>query len=153
MIAIGSRSLNENEKNYCTTLLEMLAFVTYVDQFAQFDLLQLKKVVLYLQSPDNTSSTKQWMVLPPSLVKQALIEVHDGPAGAHLGRMKTLKKINAKFWKPGLTKDVHQYIPGCTAKSEGCPATPERCLRQGSEANCLSTSRFRLALYSTAEAR
>ena len=31
VIAYGSRSLNEHEKNYCKTRLEMLALVTYVD--------------------------------------------------------------------------------------------------------------------------
>ena len=36
MIAYGSRSLNEHEKNYCTTPLEMLALVTYVDYFRYY---------------------------------------------------------------------------------------------------------------------
>ena len=35
-IAYGSRSLNEHEKNYCTTRLEMLALVTYVDYFRYY---------------------------------------------------------------------------------------------------------------------
>ena len=33
VIAYGSRSLNEHEKNYCTTRLEMLGLVTYADYF------------------------------------------------------------------------------------------------------------------------
>ena len=33
VIAYGSRSLNEHEKNYCATRLEMLALVTYMDHF------------------------------------------------------------------------------------------------------------------------
>ena len=33
VIAYGSRSSNEHEKNYCTTRLEILALVTYVDYF------------------------------------------------------------------------------------------------------------------------
>lgn len=36
VIAYGSRSLNEHEKNYCTTRLEMLALVTYVDYFRYY---------------------------------------------------------------------------------------------------------------------
>ena len=36
MIAYGSRSLNDHEKNYCTTRLEMLALVTYVDYFRYY---------------------------------------------------------------------------------------------------------------------
>ena len=55
--------------------------------WVQFELLQLKESVFYLQSPENTSSAKQHLVLPQSLVRKALNEVHDGPAGAHLGRI------------------------------------------------------------------
>ena len=33
VVAYGSRSLNEHEKNYCATRLEMLALVTYKDHF------------------------------------------------------------------------------------------------------------------------
>ena len=36
VIAYGSRSLNEHERNYCTTRLEMLALVTYVDHFRYY---------------------------------------------------------------------------------------------------------------------
>jgi len=36
VIAHGSRSLNEHEKNYYTTRLEMLALVTYVDYFRYY---------------------------------------------------------------------------------------------------------------------
>ena len=36
MIAYGSRSLNDPEKNYCTTRFEMLALVTYVDYFRYY---------------------------------------------------------------------------------------------------------------------
>ena len=60
--------------------------------WAQFDLSQLQEGVLYVQSTESNPATKGRMVLPQTLVKEALLEVHDGPAGAHLGRMKTLKK-------------------------------------------------------------
>lgn len=103
--------------------------------WAQLDLLQLKGGVLYLQSPTDTSPTKQRIVLPQSLVRPALTEVHDGPAGAHLGRMKTLKKMSARFWKPGLTKDVHRYCDGCLTcakcKSRPKPRAPLQPLATG----------------------
>ncbi|KAL9970389.1 hypothetical protein ACROYT_G022754 [Oculina patagonica] len=35
-IAYGSRSLNDHEKNYCATRLEMLALVTYIDHFRYY---------------------------------------------------------------------------------------------------------------------
>ena len=36
VVAYGSRSLNDHERNYCTTRLEMLALVTYVDYFRYY---------------------------------------------------------------------------------------------------------------------
>ena len=36
MIAYGSRSLNEQEKNYCGTRLEMLTLVIYMDHFRYY---------------------------------------------------------------------------------------------------------------------
>ena len=36
VIAYGSRSLNEQEKNYCGTRLEMLALVNYMDHFRHY---------------------------------------------------------------------------------------------------------------------
>ena len=36
VIAYGSRSLNEQEKNYCSTRLEMLALVNYMDHFRYY---------------------------------------------------------------------------------------------------------------------
>ena len=36
VIAYGSRSLNEQEKNYCGTRLEMLALVNYMDHFRYY---------------------------------------------------------------------------------------------------------------------
>ena len=36
VIAYGSRSLNEQEKNYCGTRLEMLALVNYMDHFCYY---------------------------------------------------------------------------------------------------------------------
>ena len=36
MITYGSRSLNEQEKNYCGTRLDMLALVNYMDHFCYY---------------------------------------------------------------------------------------------------------------------
>ena len=36
VVAYGSRSLNEHERNYYTTRLEMLTLVTYVDHFCNY---------------------------------------------------------------------------------------------------------------------
>ena len=81
--------------------------------WAQWELLELREGVLYLRSPERGPSAKSRMVLPQKLVKESLMEIHDGLTGAHLGRMKTLKKMKTRFWRPGLTKEVHRYCSSC----------------------------------------
>ena len=46
------------------------------------------------------------MVLPQGFVKEALPEVHNGPAGRQLGRIKTLRKRKGRFWS---TKAYNRY--------------------------------------------
>ena len=81
--------------------------------WAQFELLLLQQRVLYIKSAAHTTQAKLRMVVPKQLVEQALVEVHDGVAGAHLGRMKSLMKITATFWRSGKTKEVHCYCDRC----------------------------------------
>ena len=92
--------------------------------WAQWELLELREGVLYLQSAEETSPAKHSMVLPQGLIKEALSEVHDGPAGAHLGRMKTLRKMENRFWRPGLTKAVHRYCSSCLTCAK-CKSRPK----------------------------
>ena len=61
--------------------------------WAQFELLLLQQRVLYVKSAAHTAQAKLRMTVPKQLVEQALVEVHDGVAGAHLGRMRSLIKI------------------------------------------------------------
>ena len=56
--------------------------------WAQFELLLLQQRVLYIKSAAHTTQAKLRMVLPKQLLGKALVEVHDGVAGAHPGRMK-----------------------------------------------------------------
>ena len=81
--------------------------------WAQFELLLLQQRVLYIKSAAHTTQAKLRMVVPKQLVEQALVEVHDGVAGAHLGGMQSLMKIKARFRRPGTTKEVHCYCNRC----------------------------------------
>ena len=92
--------------------------------WARWELLELREGVLYLRSAEGNSSAKRRMVLPQGLIKEALSEVHDGPAGAHLGRMKTLRKMKNRFRRPGLTKAVHRYCSSCLTCAKG-KSTPK----------------------------
>ena len=61
--------------------------------WTQFELMLLQQGVLYIKSVGHTTQAKLRMVLPKQLVEKALVEGHDGVAGAHLGRMNTLMKM------------------------------------------------------------
>ena len=91
--------------------------------WAKLELLELREGVLYLQSAEGTSPAKSRMVLPQGRIKEVLSEVHDGPAGAHLGRMKTLRKMKTRFWRPGLTKAVNRYCRSCLTCAK-CKSRP-----------------------------
>ena len=56
------------------------------DVWAQFELLLLQQRVLFIKPAAHTTQAKLRMVVPKHLVEQALVKVHDGVAGAHLGK-------------------------------------------------------------------
>ena len=96
------------------------------DVWAQFELLLLQQQVLYIKSAAHTTQAKLRMVLPKQLVEQAVVEVHDGVAGAHLGGMQSLMRIKARFRRPGTTKEVHCYCDRCLTCAKCKPrANPE----------------------------
>ena len=90
---------------------------------SRWELLELRGV-LFLRSPEGTPSAKSRMVLPQKRVKESLVEVHNGLTGAHLGRIKTLKKMKTRFWRPGLTKEVHWYCSSCLICAK-CKSRPK----------------------------
>lgn len=52
-------------------------------------------------------------VLPPSMVREILEEIHSGPGGGHFGINKMKEKIRKRFWWPDYQKDVRAYVLGC----------------------------------------
>jgi len=52
---------------------------------------------------------KTRVILPACLVQPALKRLHDGIEGSQLGRFKTLRKVQARFWRPGLASTVKDY--------------------------------------------
>ena len=109
--------------------------------WAQFELLLLQQGVLYIKSAGHTTQAKLRMVLPKQLVEKALVKVHDGVAGAYLGRMKTLMKIKARFWRPGMTKEVHRYCDRCLTcakcKPRAKPRAPLQSFTSGNPMQCI----------------
>ena len=94
--------------------------------WAQFELLLLQQRVLYIKSAAHTTQAKLRMVVPKQLVEQALVEVHDGVAGAHLGGMESLMKMKARFRRPGTTKEVHCYYDLCLTCAKCKPRAKPR---------------------------
>ena len=43
----------------------------------------------------------------------ALKRLYDGMEGSHLKRLKTLRKVQARFWRPGLASAVKDYRAAC----------------------------------------
>ena len=78
--------------------------------WAQFELLHVVNDVLYI---NQVQSAKSRLVFPAVLVKPALEILHDGPGGNHMGAGKTLKKMKARFWRPGISTAVCEYCCSC----------------------------------------
>ena len=58
-------------------------------------------------------------VLRYSERRAVLSQYHDECSSAHLGFKKTLGKIKANFYWPGLQKDVKLYVAGCKKNVNG----------------------------------
>ena len=99
--------------------------------WAQHELLELKDNVLRIRPKDRSKKLKPRIVLPESLVKPALQRLHDGLEGSHLGQLKTLRKVQARFWRPGLAKTVKDHCTACLTCAECKPPrkTPKAPLR------------------------
>ena len=115
-------------KEWRKPAVEELQSMSYAARvvWAQFELLLSQQGVLYIKSAGHTTQAKLRMVLPKQLVEKALVKVHDGVAGAYLGRMKTLMKIKARFWRPGMTKEVHRYCDRCLTCAKCKPRAKSR---------------------------
>ena len=94
--------------------------------WAQFELLLLQQGVLYIKSAAHPSQAKLKMVVPKLLVEKALVEVHNGVGCAHLGEMKSLMKIKARFRRPGTTKEVNCYYDRCLTRAKCKPRAKPR---------------------------
>ncbi|KAK3739259.1 hypothetical protein QZH41_000260 [Actinostola sp. cb2023] len=93
--------------------------------WAKFEFLQIKDGVLYLLPTANKKHHTARVVLPASLVEPALKRVHDGLEGGHMDRFKTLKKMQARFWRPELPGTVHDYCSKCLTCGQ-CKSPPRK---------------------------
>jgi transposase InsO family protein len=53
------------------------------------------------------------VVLPEEMLKEVVLELHAGVAGGHFGWAKSLRRVQERFWRPGLGRAVRQAIGSC----------------------------------------
>jgi len=63
--------------------------------------------------PRDLKALQHRLVVPKSLRAKILEQYHDAPTAGHLGRNKTLTRLQAAFWWPTMTRDVRQYVRSC----------------------------------------
>ena len=57
-------------------------------------------------------------VVPRTALPSLLGTLHDSPLSGHLGRNKTLRVIQERFWWPSLSDDVRRYVQSCIVCQE-----------------------------------
>ena len=81
--------------------------------WAQHKLLEVKDNVLQIHPKERTRKLKSRIVPPEPLVKLAVQWLHDGLEGSHLGQLKTLQKVQARVWRPGIATTVKDHCTAC----------------------------------------
>ena len=79
---------------------------------------QLKIVdgLVYKLDPTQTVETDRLRLIAPKQVRdEILTHLHNHKTAAHLGITKTLNKVRARFWWPGLKPDVMRWCKQCVA--------------------------------------
>ena len=80
----------------------------------QWEQLLVKDHILYrkYESPDGATCKLQ-LVVPAPMRSSILHQLHEAPAGGHLGEDKTLHKLRERFYWPGHQKDVKIWCRTC----------------------------------------
>jgi transposase InsO family protein len=76
-----------------------------------FEHLRLKRGALYREVTTDGQTTSQ-LVLPSSLRKEALRGIHDDVG--HPGRDRTMALAKERFWWPGMSRNVEDWVSHCT---------------------------------------
>eukprot|EP00731_Ephydatia_muelleri_P012982 Em0007g292a len=156
VIAYASRSLSRPEQRYCVTRKELLAVVSFVQQFRQYLLGreftlrtdhgslvwirnfkepegQLARWLEKLQEYNftvvraaRTLESASALQLPAKLQVDTLRDLHEGAIGGHLGEEKMLNKLKERFYWPGCTEAVKDWCRTCIRCTTRKTAAPKR---------------------------
>ena len=76
------------------------------------------------ESPDGSCVTLQ-SIVPSTLRKEVLAELHSGVGGGHLGMDKTLARLRERFYWPGQFNDVRDWCNNCRTCAVRKSPTPK----------------------------
>lgn len=70
-----------------------------------------------------------WVAIPRNFKYDVLRACHENPTSGHEGQEKQLKRLEDRFWWPGMWKTVKQNVSGCAfcqmrKTSRGLPTGP-----------------------------
>ena len=87
---------------------------TFKKYWAQWSLLVVRDGVLFRKWESDRGDEVVWkLVLPDSLKKEVLKQLHDSPATGHLGFRNTTERVKARFYWCGLRRDVESWCVRC----------------------------------------
>lgn len=84
---------------------------TFPSEYSNFQVID-NFVYKYVKSM-NSNEFGWKLVAPSSMRKDILLECHDSPKSSHGGVRKTLYKIKTRYYWPGMSKDVKNYVKCC----------------------------------------
>jgi len=73
-------------------------------------------ITLYRKIPHRAGNedVATWkMCVPKALRETVLRENHDSPAAGHLGSRKTIARLAARYFWPGMHRDARAHVRGC----------------------------------------
>jgi hypothetical protein len=81
-------------------------------QAGQFD---LEEGILYCYERSKIARVRQLRtrVVPIALRRVVVVACHSSPFGGHSGFTRTLYRIQARYWWPGMTRDIREGVVGC----------------------------------------
>ena len=87
---------------------------TFKSYWARWSMLDARDGVLFRKWESERGDETTWkLVLPDSLKKEVLRQLHDNPAARHLGFKKTTERVRAMFYWCSLHKDIESWCVQC----------------------------------------
>ena len=80
--------------------------------------LQMQKGILVRQFFNDVGKNSQCQIcVPKHLRKEIVYRIHNLPTGGHLGIVRTAKEFRQRFYFPGITEFLTDYIKNCLSCS------------------------------------